>query len=218
MPLWVYVCTCMCVWSPHNDYYGLTPISRVGSLHSWFFHSPGKGKENKFPFGRLQRPFWSHNLKHRNHTRAHTPSRKHTHAPMPTLWTDEEPIFEFALYLTEGSSRGRSTVSNEDHKHIHKHKQDHRELPRKPTTDRVLLYLDTITHFDKRLPAPCGILGWSKRKMEGFPQGVGTYWYVPNHSDSGPFQKKVAFTKAVKRHWSQHIEQIIKRLKGRDVS
>lgn len=23
----------VCVWSPHNDYYGLTPISRTESLH-----------------------------------------------------------------------------------------------------------------------------------------------------------------------------------------
>lgn len=40
---------CVRVWSPLNDYYGLTPISRIELLRPRFFQSPGNGKENIFP-------------------------------------------------------------------------------------------------------------------------------------------------------------------------
>lgn len=118
MPLWV----CVCVWSPHNDYYGLTPISRVGSLHSWFFPFSWQRKGKQIPLRSLTETFLvPQSETQKSHTRSHT--QPQTHAPMPTLWTDDDAIFEFAWYLTEGSCRGRSTIFNEDHRHVHKHKQ-----------------------------------------------------------------------------------------------
>lgn len=77
----VYLCVCVldwvhiCVWSPRNDYYGLTPISRIESLHPWFFHSPGNGKENISPSVAY---YWDLLLWHPE-TPKHTLILTHTH-------------------------------------------------------------------------------------------------------------------------------------------
>lgn len=71
---------CVRVWSPLNDYYGLTPISRAESLHPRLFHSPGNGKENVFPSVAYYRDLvlYSRTPRHQNHTEPPTHALVHT--------------------------------------------------------------------------------------------------------------------------------------------
>lgn len=77
------------VWSPRNDYYGLTPISQLASLHPWFFPFSLQWKGKHIPFCRLfLRPFsliiWD--MKTHSHTHTHTKPQTCTSKWQTNIW------------------------------------------------------------------------------------------------------------------------------------
>lgn len=152
----------------------------------------------------------------KTHTRAHAPT--HKHARMHTPATDNETIFGFTWYSIQRKVVGWDLCTWEPPiliktTDIYTNTHTARcELPRKPTADRGLLYLGTINHNDRWLLAPCGIFGWAGSKRN-ICRGRGVAHCMLIITVTVDLSEEGHFTKAVKWHWSQHIEQFIKCLK-----
>lgn len=171
----MYVCLCarVCVWSPLNDYYGLTPISRIESLYSRFFHSPGNGKENIFPSVAYETLSFALTLwDTKTHTRAHPPPNARPCAHWHQMTNQYLGLHGFYM---ENGCRVRTTNLNKDHRHIHKHTR-----PLWVTTETnhwsgPAVFRDNQSQWQAAPSTLWDIcMGGVSEKYGGFPEGGGS--------------------------------------------
>lgn len=200
------LCACLCVVA-RNDYYGLTPISRIESLHPWFFHSPGNGKENIFPSVAYywDPVFCSHTLTHTKKTYSLTHPHPHTKTHPCTHWqqmTNQYLDLHGVLSHAEWDLFTRTTSFNKDHKHTY--------CLLSVTMETNRWSAHTVKHNDRRLRAPLRDIwmSWVTKKCVGVPQGVGPHGVLiitetVDLSEEGCLTKRISVT-LITAYWTDH--------------
>ncbi len=138
----LYICVCICVhvctcvWSPCNDYYGSTPISRIVTASHYIsdFSILVVTERKTYSPHLLLRPHLlvshtknTHMLTHPHpvtHPPANTHTHTHTHTHRGNTWRTS--IWVYMVFYTLEDCRlrlvyMRTTNLNKDHRHIHKH-------------------------------------------------------------------------------------------------